>query len=435
MIEHQDLPAGTIVGSRYKVETRIGLGGMGTVYRAEQLGLKRPVALKVILPEFAAKKQARKRFEREARVAATLHHKNAVEIYDFGVHENTLYLAMELLDGGSLRAIVDEDLPPLSARRACQIAADVADVLTAAAQAGLVHRDLKPENIIIDRTQGVERMVVVDFGLAFIQEDEDRGRMTREGLAAGTPDYMSPEQARGAGITPASDVYALGCVLYEMLTSRVPFEGETSVVLSHHLFAPPKPLRAKQPDLEFPSTLEDLVMRMLAKSPDDRPSARAVRDALRAIDPTVSTRSGQTPDGQRLGRAARMISQPPPADTKTGGKGQSNVGATVALVGDVGEELELALHVNGLQPARQAPGEELVTDGIRAVFAPGATPDEISALAQQGIPVVTDAPAADMDRLALLLRAGAAEVVIQPCQDDEVARKLWRAIRKSGDKS
>ncbi|MGB9338064.1 MAG: serine/threonine-protein kinase, partial [Polyangiales bacterium] len=213
-----DLAPGTVIADRFVVEHQVGAGGMGKVYAAKQLGLERSVAIKVISPEDAAKPMARRRFEREARVASALRHPNAVEIYDFGTHGDTMYLAMELLDGTSLRSLVDIDLPPLSPRRACQIAADVADVLASAASIGLIHRDLKPENIILDRTRDGERTVVVDFGLAYILESEESGRLTRAGEGLGTPDYLSPEQARGLSLSPACDIYSLGCVLYEMLT-------------------------------------------------------------------------------------------------------------------------------------------------------------------------------------------------------------------------
>ena len=183
-----DLSPGTVIADRFVIDRQIGSGGMGTVYAAKQRGLERSVAIKVIAPEDAAKPMARRRFEREARVAAALRHPNAVEIYDFGTHEDTMYLAMELLDGLSLRSLVDIDLPPLSPRRACQIATDVASVLASAASIGLIHRDLKPENIILDRTKDGERTVVVDFGLAYILESEESGRLTRVGEGLGTPD-------------------------------------------------------------------------------------------------------------------------------------------------------------------------------------------------------------------------------------------------------
>ena len=253
-----DLSPGTVIANRFVIDRQIGSGGMGTVYAAKQRGLERSVAIKVIAPEDAAKPMARRRFEREARVAAALRHPNAVEIYDFGTHEDTMYLAMELLDGLSLRSLVDIDLPPLSPRRACQIASDVASVLASAASIGLIHRDLKPENIILDRAQDGERTVVVDFGLAYILESEESGRLTRVGEGLGTPDYLSPEQARGVNLSPACDVYSLGCMLYEMLTSKPPFDGKHAVVLSQHLFVAPVSIRERAPEVQIPSALDEL---------------------------------------------------------------------------------------------------------------------------------------------------------------------------------
>ena len=301
--EMNDLPRGTLVGDRFEILERIGEGGMGTVYTATQRDLGRRVAVKVILPELARRPGARKRFTREARVASALRHPNAVEVYDFGELGDTLYLAMELLSGVTLRQVVDEDKPPLRPEQAVSYASQIADVLVAAQSIGLVHRDLKPENIILDRrADGSERVVVVDFGLAFVQEgQEDIARLTREGVVTGTPDYMSPEQARGVEVTPSSDVYSLGCLLYEMLCSRVPFFGNPTVLLSRHIFVAPTPLRELRPDLGISGALDDLVIAMLAKSPSDRPDARAVRDALRRVDLSRPERlGGLASDGQAV---------------------------------------------------------------------------------------------------------------------------------------
>ena len=423
------IPPGTILGDRYRIEQQIGSGGMGRVYRATHLDLAREVALKVISPSDANSLIARRRFEREARVASALRHPNAVEIYDFGTHGTTMYLVMELLSGYSLRAIVDVDLPPIRPRRASQIAADVADVLASAAAIGMVHRDLKPENIMIDSSGDRERTVVLDFGLAYIDETEDLGRLTTEGIGIGTPDYLSPEQARGVQITPASDVYSLGCVMYEMLTSAPPFMGKQALLMSQHLFVPPASLRERAPDLDIPNALDELVLRMLAKSPADRPSALAVAEALRSLDPDAPQRAGGSP---RLGRTARMVSKPP---IQTGSPTEepeewSNVDISVATLGPLDQDLTIGLAANGIQAVPIGDADAEVPLGVRAVFAPDARPSEVEALTETGLPVLTDANASDIDRLAKMLRAGASEVVIRPCSPEETARKIWRAVRK-----
>jgi serine/threonine-protein kinase len=426
------LRPGTEIAGRFVIERQIGSGGMGTVYSARQLGLERPVAIKVISPEEASKPMARKRFEREARVASALRHPNAVEIYDFGRHENTMYLAMELLDGSSLRSLVDVDLPPLSTRRACQIASDVADVLASAASISLVHRDLKPENIILDRTRDEERTVVVDFGLAYILESEEAGRMTRHGEGLGTPDYLSPEQARGLKLTPACDVYSLGCVLYEMLSANVPFDGQNAVVLSQHLFVAPPSIRERFPAIEIPSALDELILRMLSKSPADRPSAVAVFEALRSLDPRAPQRMGENGGDRLLGRPARMVSAPPiePEDQTMDGDLWFGADIKIAVCGPVDPDLKVGLAANGIDAVAIDPEPADVPLGMLAVFAPGASAPRVAALADTGLPVLSDAAPSDIARLADMLRAGASEVVIQPCAPEELARKVWRAVRK-----
>ncbi len=428
----QVLAPGALLGGRYRIEQQIGSGGMGKVYRATQLGLERHVALKVISPRDASSALARRRFEREARVASALRHPNAVEIYDFGSEGATMYLAMELLSGNSLRAHVDVDLPPVSPRRACQIAGDVADVLASAAAIGLVHRDLKPENIMLDSTGDRQRTVVVDFGLAYIEQDEHAGRLTAEGVGIGTPDYLSPEQARGSEVTPASDIYSLGCVLYEMLTTVPPFEGKHAVLMSQHLFVPPVAMRERAPDLLIPSALDELVLRMLSKSPKERPSALAVVDALRSLDPNASLRKGADEGERLLGRPARMVSKPP---VRTGGPTRDDedwldVDIAIATFGRIDEELRIGLAANGIQIVAIESEDSEVPLGVLAVFAPGATPAQVTTFAETGLPVLSDAEPSDIQRLSDMLRAGASEVVIRPCSPEATARKVWRSVRK-----
>ncbi len=430
------LKPGDIVAGRFELERKLGEGGMGVVFLATQIQLRRKVALKLILPEHAARKGARARFEREARVASALRHPNAVEVYDFGEHQGALYMAMELLTGVTLRSLVDLDRPPLPLVRALRYARQIADVLTAAASIGLVHRDLKPENVMIETAaDGSERVVVVDFGLAFMAEQGDMGRLTREGVVTGTPDYMSPEQARGIEVTPATDVYSLGCMLYEMLTSNPPFQGDTAILISRHLFVAPTPIREAYPEVDVPGAVDDLIQRMMDKTPEARPSAQSVRDVLLAVDPAAPSRHGATQGGRLLGRAARMVSQAPiSTNAPTMMSDSDNVlipgpGATggldVAYIGPNDEALLLGLAANGLflRAYDATPA--------RAVFAPGLTPEEIATLSRAGEPVITDAPKGDMERLSQLLRAGAADVVVAPYDPEEVARKVARAIRKS----
>lgn len=415
------LVPGTVVAERFLVCELLGEGGMGAVYRAEQRGLKREVALKIIRPDRLHRPAARERFLREARVASLLRHPGVVAIHDFGEHAGGLYLAMELLDGPPLRSCVDEHLQLVSWPRVIAITAAIADVLDAASAVGLVHRDLKPENVILHREpSGAERVVVVDFGLAFIAEgDEEVRRMTREGVLAGTPEYMSPEQCRGSlELGPPSDVYALGVMLHEMAIGRTPFQGDTALVLSRHLFVPPRSLRETAPEgRDVPAAIDELVQRMMGKEPRDRPTAAQVRDRLVRLDSGAAERmSAHAGDASRTGRSSRMISRGgselPPAYVPSGGVG-------IGWIGPRDEVLELVLAANGVV---------LVPEADAAVIflaQPGADPTAFS-----GRPVVVTASSADVSALTELLRAGATDVYVPSAGPESLAKKLLRAARR-----
>lgn len=415
------LVPGTVVAERFFVCELLGEGGMGAVYRAEQRGLRREVALKIIRPDRLHRPAARERFLREARVASLLRHPGVVAIHDFGEHAGGLYLAMELLDGPPLRSCVDEHLQLVSWPRVIAITAAIADVLDAASAVGLVHRDLKPENVILHREpSGAERVVVVDFGLAFIAEgDEEVRRMTREGVLAGTPEYMSPEQCRGSlELGPPSDVYALGVMLHELAIGKTPFQGDTALVLSRHLFVPPPSLRQTAPEgRDVPAAIDELVQRMMGKEPRDRPTAAQVRDRLARLDLGAAERmSAHAGDASRMGRSSRMISRGgselPPAHVPSGGIG-------IAWIGARDEALELVLAANGVV---------LVPEADAAVIflsQPGADPSVFS-----GRPIVVTASSADVSTLTELLRAGATDVYVPSAGPESLAKKLLRAARR-----
>ena len=402
---------------------------MGVVYRATQLPLKRDVALKIISPAKAQRERSRRRFLREARVASTLRHPHVVEIYDYGEYEDTLFLTMEFAGGGSLRTWVDFDLPPLPVRKAMNIASQVADVLHAASAIPVVHRDLKPENILFDhRITHQDRIVVVDFGLAFITEPEDTetGRLTREGVVTGTPDYMSPEQARGnVDVSVATDVYSLGAILYEMLTAHPPFEGDAALVISRHLFVSPKRIRKAYPEIEIPGALDELVLAMLEKNPENRPTAEQVQNTLESIRTSEPHRMSGKEKG-RVGRAARMISEPPERNTSP--TSDSNM-PFIVVVGNLNEEQRLIFAANGLEIC-ELNEENPLPEKVDIVFVPGASVDRIVGYVSQGYAVVADAEAGDMDRLTQLLRGGVCEVITRPTTDEKIAGKLRKAAKR-----
>jgi serine/threonine-protein kinase len=430
------LARGTVVAGRYRIETRIGSGATGSVYRATQLALSRDIALKVLHARFAGDSRARARFEREARVATALEHESAVGIYDFGESdvEGLVFIAMELLAGKTLRRRQD-GLGRLGLSEVLDIARQIADVLAAAHRMPLVHRDLKPENVFLEplpEAPGASgsrgtRVRVVDFGLAFIAGSEREGRMTAHGVVTGTPEYVSPEQARGGEVGPPTDVYALGCMLFELLTGKVPFTGGEIEVLTQQMFAPPPRLTSAPHLAPIPTSLERLVLGMLKKRPEERPSAEEVRDVLSALDEDARERARN--DTFLLGRASRMVSEahPEPEAPRPSATGEGEL--LLAVIGPVDPELLVALAANGIV-AFVVDGEPRDLEGAHVVYAPGATPERVAELTRGRALVLSDTPAADIDRIGALLAAGAAEVVPRPVTSDELVRRARRAARR-----
>jgi serine/threonine-protein kinase len=276
---------GLVVGGRYRVTSLIGSGGMGAVYRAEHTALKKTVALKVLNQEMAGHREAALRFEREAMVSAQIQHPNVVSATDSGrLPDGSLYLVLEYVEGRSLRELIDNEgrLPPA---RALHIGAQIAEALSAAHRAQVVHRDLKPGNVMLQTEDGHPEVVkVLDFGLARIggAKDNPGEPLTRHGSVFGTPEYMSPEQARGEVVDHRADLYALGVILFELLSGRQPFVApELVAVLIKHIQEPPPPLPP-----EIPTPIAQYVMALLDKEPSRRPAdARQVAKALRRLSP------------------------------------------------------------------------------------------------------------------------------------------------------
>ncbi|HXL80185.1 MAG TPA: serine/threonine-protein kinase [Pyrinomonadaceae bacterium] len=270
---------GQTLDDKYRLDAQLGVGGMGTVYRARHLLIDRPVAVKVLNPRFVEDEAARTRFQREARAAGRLQHTNAVTVTDYGQTEDGyVYIVMELLEGRTLRDILAKEAP-LEAARSVSLMLQVSDAVAAAHEAGIIHRDLKPANIFIVQRAEVPSLVkVLDFGIAklaaeSLEEDEVKA-LTQVGAMIGTPRYMSPEQCDGAELTPAADVYSLGVILYEMLTGTVPFSGSTplAIAMKHTSELPRRP---REFVASIPAALEDVVLHALEKRPQDRPANAA----------------------------------------------------------------------------------------------------------------------------------------------------------------
>jgi eukaryotic-like serine/threonine-protein kinase len=251
----------TLFDGRYRIQRKLGAGGMADVYLAEDQELGRRVAIKILNGRHANDDQFIERFRREAKNAAALNHPNIVSIYDRGEAEETYYIAMEFLDGRTLKElIVSRGAAPINV--AIEYARQILSALRFAHRHGIVHRDIKPHNVLVD---GEGRVKVTDFGIA----RAGTSQMTEAGSIVGTAQYLSPEQARGGEVDPRSDLYSLGIVLYELLTGKTPFDGETPVEIAmKHLSTAPKPPSNLRPDV--PPELDMVVMRALAKNPDDR---------------------------------------------------------------------------------------------------------------------------------------------------------------------
>ena len=286
--------AGTILAGRYVLGPVLGTGGMGTVYRAEQTALGRTVAVKLLHP-YLRDEASVARFYEEARVASRLNHPNTVAVIDFGVTETGCpYLVMEYLDGTDLGAVLSNCGAVLSTSRICHILRGVLGALAEAHDQGIVHRDLKPENILLARYRdGTETVKVVDFGLAQVRSTTVGSRpLTQPGTVVGTPQYMPPEQFSGDDLDGRSDLYALGVVMFELLTGRLPFLEESLVKLGMQHFndAPPDP-RSVAPGLGIPPPLGRIALRAMAKAKEDRfQSAREMAAAVERAYQTLRAR-------------------------------------------------------------------------------------------------------------------------------------------------
>ncbi|MGZ4375240.1 MAG: Stk1 family PASTA domain-containing Ser/Thr kinase [Gaiellaceae bacterium] len=287
----------TLFDGRYRIVRKLGMGGMANVYLAEDEVLGRRVAIKILNDRHAGDDQFVERFRREAKNAASLSHPNIVSIYDRGEAEGTYYIAMEYLDGRSLKELIVAR-GPAPIHLAVDYARQILAALRFAHRHGIVHRDIKPHNVLVD---GEGRLKVTDFGIA----RAGASQMTEAGSIIGTAQYLSPEQAKGASVDQTSDLYSVGVVLYELLTGVVPFSGDTPVEIAmKHLSTVPEPPSAKRADV--PRDLDMVVMRALAKDPSERYQSAEEMDAdLRRINRGVAI-SPVTEEA-----ATAIISRPP----------------------------------------------------------------------------------------------------------------------------
>jgi eukaryotic-like serine/threonine-protein kinase len=443
---------GQVLGGRYELVRLLGQGGMGKVFKGIHLGLGIPVAVKIMHPMVAASPDYARRFRREAHAASILSHPNAVRVLDFGEDKGTLYLVMEYLEGHSLTAwLAGLYGPPLLAE-VVPIIEMLADVFTVAHGYGIVHRDLKPDNVFLTAAGGKPLVKVVDFGLAHVDDARDKGpTLTSKDVIAGTPEYMSPEQCRSLAVGPSADIYAIGCVLTELLQLRPPFRGDSAIeVLAKQMFAQPPPLNRPPGSEPVPPLLERLRLDLLAKSPDKRPQSAAevkarLHEAMSA-EATLArlpTRKGDEPLGDRQSRAPQwqasanasaQASEPAPQTLRTRER-------TVGLLrlgqetGGVGEECQTGLASHKLETvvvrgAAEAAAQKLTVVVLDAGSRVDQAAGVLAELGKGGARTLVCAADLTTERMNALVAAGAADVLRYPVSADALARKLERMIRR-----
>jgi eukaryotic-like serine/threonine-protein kinase len=303
-----DEHVGRTVAKKFKIEQLIGEGGMGKVYRARVLTLDKPVVLKVLHRSLLCDQRTVARFHREAQAASRLSHPNSINVLDFGETESgEHYIAMELVDGKDLHQVLSSEWP-LSEARVIRIASQVLAALSEAHSAGIIHRDLKPENIMVEQLRHEPDFVkVLDFGIAkIVDAAAEDGPLTRAGFVCGTPEFMSPEQARGGDLDARSDLYAVGVLLYQLTTGLLPFDADSSAAFAaKHLTEPPIPPSQRRPGVRISPGMEQLILRALSKDPAKRPQTadefKAVLTALvepAAMSP-VESAAGLVADSER----------------------------------------------------------------------------------------------------------------------------------------
>jgi serine/threonine protein kinase len=360
-----------ILNGTFRILQKIGSGGMGSVYKAMEIANSRMVAVKILHPKLANRKDLVSRFGREARALSQLSHPNTVRVFAYGeLEDHALYIIMELLEGKNLNQSVRAE-GPFQMPRALPILIQACGALDEAHKAGIIHRDLKPENIFLVQGGALRDFPkLLDFGLAKVGERQMRPGsviLTQEGMVFGTPEFMSPEQAQGKTLSPASDVYSLAVILYEVLTGKLPFDAKSAMdFIQMHVTTKPISLNKRAPGRTFPPLLEQVMDRALAKKAEDRFASaadfavamQAVLEGATELPPEAFASSPKPPSARS--RRAAPVSAPPPSVTP------SPAPAAVP-----------ALHPT---PPRAAP--------VAGILAPGPRPVARAALRKPNLPLL-----------------------------------------------
>jgi serine/threonine-protein kinase len=448
--QFEDPRIGTIVAGRYRVDSLIGAGGFGRVYRGTHLTLGEPVAIKFLLEEFSNRPEQRARFKREAVALAKIRHPSIVAVHDYGEHLGELYMVMELVRGTQLfDRIRDEHGALMPLARVAALVDQVLAVLEVAHALGIVHRDLKPENVMLLETEDrTDHIKVLDFGLALMDDRIGGDRLTATRAVQGTPIYMSPEQCRGRDVGAATDIYAVGVMLFELLSGNAPFDGDSVPdIMAKHLFVEPPTLR--EAGAEVPAGIEALVASALSKRAEERPTARAFREqlarALRGDDEATKAalQTQQRVENAALTREQRVLVEasaehPRPRDLIAPSDGGLMPRAYLCLAdASVAEALRgaLAAHgVNGVVWRQEGPPSETVLSKRPAKVIVVSGLDSVQRVKDlRAAPHTAKTPVIVLEANAPTpeyIRAGASDVVAPGSSQEVVCKQIVRLIRR-----
>lgn len=439
---------GLVLGEKFRIESILGEGGMGIVYRGSHLALGEPVAIKFLRPKWVERSEFRARFRREAVILARLRHPAIVSILDFGELENEPFMVMELISGSPFADVIQRGGVPIPWIRVGPIFDEILGVLEASHAAGIIHRDMKPENVmLLDATDRVDRIKVLDFGIAYLDEPSGAvSRLTETGTVRGTPQYMSPEQCRGSNITTATDVYATAVMLFEATTGTLPFDAQdVAGMMVQHMFVEPPRLADSGVKPVVTRGLEELVRAGLAKTPEQRPTAREFREELARVVRGTDLASFQDVGTKERQRAAALSR----SDRAITGLGAVAAEAPVPLDGRVvvmlvpdlvASPLRSALAVHGIV-ARQADATEVDSVSahdqrpVGALVVDAAEANVGNLLQRARSSSLGDLPilcirASGAEAVATLVRIGASDVSLAGASTEDISRKVRRLLRR-----